>query len=189
MADLPLGDQVPGVPGRRLKAVGEAHHIFQSLLLRCLGQGVRLFRRHGDRFLQVVGLARLHRRHGDLKVGVVGGADIHRLYIGAVDQGVIIGEAPLRGDAVLLPCRLQLFLVDVTDGHQLQVGASADAGLVNAGPDAAQAHRAHSNHFFTHNASLLCENSIQQTCLGFPPMPWSKPAGPPSVLCAAPHLG
>ena len=188
-ANLPLGNQVLGVPGCRLEAVGETHHVLELLLCRGLGQGVRLLRRHGDGLFQVVGLARLYRRHGNLKVGVVGGADVHRLHIGAADQVVIIGEAPLRGDAVLLPCRLQLFLVDVTDGHQFQIGASADAGLVNAGPDAAQAHRAHSNHFFTHNASLLCENSIQQTCLGFPPMPWSKPAGPPSVLCAAPHLG
>ena len=62
------------------------------------------------------------------------------------------------------PCRLQLFLVDVADGHQLQVGGCAECRSMDAVPNGTQAHRANSVlSFFSTILQLLYDsrNSLQ----------------------------
>ena len=103
---LALGDQVLGIAGRGLKAVGEAHHVFDALFLGGVCQNVSFFRGHGDGFFNVIGFAGLYRGHADFKVGVVGGADIHRIHVGAIDQVVVVHKPVGFVDAVFFTGRV-----------------------------------------------------------------------------------
>ena len=86
---------------------------------------------------------------------VVRRADVHCVHIRAVDQVVVIRKPALRGDAVFLADRIQLFPVNIADGHKLQIRALAYAGLMHAGPDAAYADGTNSNDLIFHIQFLL----------------------------------
>ena len=59
---------------------------------------------------------------------VVRRADVHCVHIRTTDQVVVIRKPALRGDAVFLADRIQLFPVNIADGHKLQIRALAYAG-------------------------------------------------------------
>ena len=148
--DLALRNQILGIAGSRLESIGEAHHILDILLLSRLGQYVCFLCSQGDGLFQVKRLAGFHGSHCHLEVGVIRGADIHCIYNVTVNQISIIRKTVLRRNPILLANGFELFLINVADGHQGQIGTLGNTGLVHAAPDGSYAYRSYANNFLFH---------------------------------------
>ena len=107
LAQHSLFNQVLGIAGSCLEAIGEAHHVRYALFRGGLGQDVGFLSVHGHGLFHRKRLSGLDRSHGDFKVHIVGGGDIHRIHIRAVDQVVIIGKAVGLINAIFLLCIFQ----------------------------------------------------------------------------------
>ena len=74
-------------------------------------------------------------------------ADAARLMGINIDQISIIRKTVLRRNPILLANGFELFLINVANGHQGQIGTLGNTGLVHAAPDGSYAYRSYANNF------------------------------------------
>jgi hypothetical protein len=125
LADLALADELEGAGVVRARALLAAHLHHPVVLASRPHHGPPLGHGQGQRLLDVDVLAGAAGHHRHQRVPVVGRGDDHRVDVLVVEQ---VAEIPVRRGlpAGQLHALVQVGLVDVADGHRLDLGAGQE---------------------------------------------------------------